>query len=546
MTVSLKNKIMCITLAAGLVAGCQKDNDKFFPDPYAGGKPQLGVKFSEALPSPSSGAAGEKVTYSVRGLLAYKDSIHFFQNGEEAAISSVTDSTLTVVVPAQASTGTGWVTIGAQVFPAPLFRVRGKARLDNTFKSGSGTDGLIYQIIPTSDNRYLLTGSFRLYNSNGQGNWLNGIAKIEKHGQYVTDMSTDSAAGRNGRIHSAAELEDGRFIVAGAFSTYGYKKGLFNFARVNISGKIDTTVQTVIPEEYNYDPDAGLPDMTEALSKDTVSAFNGGSSSAPTKIFARNGRVIAFGSLGLYQQIFYKSSTRNAKVTDRRVVHSVMAMDLDGNLDSTYHYDLANHEGMPGADGYLADAILMDDGKLVMVGKFPRFDGVTAGNIARLDANGRVDNTFKAGSGANGDVFSITFNKTTRKFLITGNFTSYNGQPCHGLMLLNEDGSPVTNFQTDVFLNGYATYAMQLKNGMIVVTGGFEKYGTRIRRGMVILNADGSYAAAYNNTGDLNGAVYGMLETTSAEGETAVLIYGYIPSFDNTNVGNIFRLVLAK
>lgn len=537
---------MFITLAAGLVAGCQKDNDKFFPDPYAGGKPQLGVKFSEALPTPSSGAPGEKITYRVTGLMAYKDSIRFYQNGELATITNITDSTLTITVPATANSGTGWAAIGAQIFPAPLFRVNGKAKLDNTFKSGSGTDAPIYQIIPTSDNRFLLTGAFRLYNSNGQGNWLNGIAKIEKHGQYVTDMNTDSAAGRTGRIYSAAEMDDGRFIVAGSFNSYGYKKGLFNFARVNISGKIDTTVQTVIPEEYNYDPDAGLPDMTEALSKDTVSSFNGGTSSAPTKIFEQNGRVIAFGGMGLYQQIYYKSSTRTARVTDMRRIHTVMAMDLDGNLDSTYHYDLSNHEGLPGADGFVSDAVLMDDGKLVIVGKFPRFDGVAAGNIVRLDANGRVDNTFKAGAGANGDVFSITFNKATRKFAITGNFTSFNGQACHGLILLNEDGSPVTNFQTDVFVNGYPLYALQLKSGMVVTSGSFEKYGTRSKKGLVILNADGSYATAYNNTGDLTGVVYGMLETTSAEGETAVMIHGFIPSFDNTNVGNIFRLVLAK
>lgn len=537
---------MFITLAAGLVAGCQKDNDKFFPDPYAGGKPQLGVKFSEALPSPVSGGPGEKITYKVKGLLAYKDSIHFFQNGEEAVISNVTDSTLTITVPASASSGTGWIAIGAQVFPAPLFRVNGKAKLDNTFKSGSGTDGIIYQIIPTSDNRFLLTGDFRLYNSNGQGNWLNGIAKIEKHGQYVADMSTDSAAGRYGSIYSAAEMQDGRFIVAGPFNSYGYKKGLFNFARINISGKIDTTVQTVIPEEYNYDPDAGLPDMTEALSKDTVSSFNGGTSSSPSRIFEHNGRVIAFGSMSLYQQVYYKSSTRNAKVTDIRKIHTVIAMDLEGNLDSTYHYDLTNHEGLPGADGYVSDAVLMDDGKLVLAGKYLRFDGVAAGNIIRLDANGQVDNTFKAGAGANGDIHSITFNKTTRKFLITGKFTSFNGQACNGVLLLNEDGSPATNFQTEVFVNGYPSNALQLKSGMVVITGSFEKYGTRSKRGLVILNADGSYATAYNNTGDLNGGVLGMLETTSAEGETAVLIYGFIPSFDNTTVGNLFRLVLAK
>ncbi|NIG54181.1 DUF5008 domain-containing protein [Chitinophaga sp. Cy-1792] len=538
--------IACFLLMTGVFAGCKKDNDKYYPDPYAGGKKPLGIAFSDVLPTPNTGPAGAQVVYKVVGLLAHKDSIHFYQNGELAQIVNVTDSTLTVVMPAAASSGTGWVAIGAQVFSSPLFRVSGKVRIDNTFKAGLGTDGPIYQITPTSDNRYLLTGSFHLYNSNGQGNWLNGIAKIEKNGQYVSDMKTDSAAGRFGTLYSAAELPGGGFILSGNFSTYGYKRNISNMVRVNSVGQIDTVVQTVIPEMGNYDPDSGGKDMTEANSKDTVSAFNGGSLFGGARIYYYNNRIYSIGSLYAYFQTYYPSSTRNAKVTDMRFVNSIMSTDVDGNLDSSYHYDLGQHQGLSGADGSIKDGIMQTDGKIVLVGKFTKFDNQPANNIVRLDNNGQVDKTFKSGTGTDGDIYSITFNPTTQKYLLSGRFTSYNGQPCNGVMLLNADGSPVPGFNTDIFGNGFPLHAGQLKNGMILVSGSFEKYGSRRKVGLVILNADGSYAAAYNNTGALGGVVYGIVETTSAEGETAVILYGVLMSFDSNPIGNICRIILAK
>ncbi|RAJ82014.1 beta-propeller uncharacterized protein DUF5122 [Chitinophaga dinghuensis] len=546
MKISLLYYIAFVSLIAGLASGCKKGNDKYFPDPYAGGKAPLGILFSDALPTPNIGGPGEKVTYMVKGLLPYKDTMHFFLNGEPAVVAGVTDSTLTIIVPATASSGTGWVSIGNQIFPSPLFRVSGKVKMDNTFKAGTGTDGTIYQLIPTSDNRFLLTGNFRLYNSNGQGNWLNGIAKIEKHGQFVTDMTTDSAAGRNGSLLSAAELSDGRFLLTGNFSTFGYKKNLQNIARVNAFGKIDTVVQTVIPDESSYNPDGGGPDLSEVNSRDTVSAFNGGTLSSARRVFVMNGKAYFLGAMGRYTQTFYLGSTRTTKVLDYRTVNTVMRTDLDGNLDSSYHYDLSQHVGYDGADGGVNDGLLMPDGKMIVIGFFAKFDKTPVGNIVRLDANGKVDPSFNSGIGADGRISSITYNPSTQKILITGDFKTYKGQSCNGVMLLNADGSPVTGFTTETFSGGSPNYALQLKNGLIVVSGSFIKFGSRTRNGMLVLNADGTLAGAYNNTGALNGGVMGMLETTSAEGETAVIIYGSIRSFDNVNVGNIFRIVLAK
>ncbi|PSL46249.1 beta-propeller uncharacterized protein DUF5122 [Chitinophaga niastensis] len=543
----LKYKISLLLLILVIVAGCGKNNEKVYPNPYAGGRSPLGVKFSEELPAPSQGSAGDKVTFKVTGLLPYKDSIHFFMSEQEAKVVAVTDGTITIIVPAGSSSGSAYVNIGQQVFQSPVFKVIGKVKLDNTFKSGTGADDYINYLLPTSDNRYLMVGAFKQYNSNGVGDPLNGIAMIEKHGQFVPAFQTDSAVYGTGSVSSAVQLPDGKFIIGGFFTRYGRMKDINQLTRINAGGLIDTTTVQIIPTETSsgnaHEDD---PNATEKNSFDTVPAFNGGTTGIVQKVLYYNNRVITIGTIYGYLQKFYRNSTKTIRYIDTRRVNSVLATDRDGNLDSTYHYNLATHEGLPGANGSIIDGFLLPGGKLVLAGSFNKFDGIAAGNIVCLDANGNLDPAFRAGTGANDRIYSAKYNAVTRKIIITGNFQSYNGIPCNGIMLLNEDGSPVSTFLPKQFHSGTASHAIQLNNGLIVVAGFFNRYDNYVREGMVIINPDGTLAAGYNNTGKMIGFVYGMQETTSAEGELAVIVYGAITSFDNTRVGNIFRMVIEK
>lgn len=542
-----RQNIWLLLLSLAIVSGCKREDGSVYPDPYAGGKEPLGVKFNDELPVPSQGSSGDLVTFKVTGLLPYKDSLHFFLAGQEAQVISVSDAAITIKIPPASSSGSPYVNIGQQVFRAPVFKVIGKVRLDNTFKSGTGADGIINYLLPTSDNRYLMVGDFKVYNSNGVGNPLNGIALIEKHGQFVSAFKTDSAVTMSGSIAGATQLPNGKFVLGGFFTQYGRMKGLNNLTRIYPGGQIDTTRVQIIPTETaggNAHEDD--PEEEEKNSFDTVPTFNGGISGVVQKVFYANNRVLVLGTIFNYLQYFYKNSTKTDRYIDVRYVGSIVALDMDGNLDSSYHYNLGTSRGYTGAAGSILDAIVLPDGKIVMGGSFNKFDDVSAGNIVCLDANGRVDPAFKSGSGADDRIFSVKYNAVTRKIIITGAFKLYNGIPCEGIMMLNEDGSAVPAFRPKVFHSGFPTHAMQLNNGLIVAAGTFDKYDNYVREGMVILNADGSLAAGYNNTGKLAGFVYGMTETVSAEGEPAVIIYGQITSFDNTAVGNIFRMVIAK
>lgn len=536
-----------ILLLAALVTGCNKQ-EKEYPNPYEGGKATLGIRFSQDLPSPQNGSVGDVVTYKVEGLLPYKDKLKFTMNGENAEIVTITDQTISVRVPANASSGGSIAMVDDQLFPAPVFRVNGKVSLDRTFQAGKGTNGLTTAIIPTMRNRYLVTGAFTEYSNVGMSDPLYGLVLTEKHGQYVSAFKTDSAVGRNGIIFGGVQLPDGKFVLAGSFDQYGKEKGISNITRIHEGGMIDSMVVRVIPKDHSgTDPhDEAGETETENSSRDTVPVFNGGFGGMVYNVFLQGNKLICVGNLLHYRQYYYPNSTRDNQSIDYRPVGDVVRLDLQGNLDSSYHYDLVNHRGKEGPVGTAAGGALLPDGKLLVTGTFKTFNGIAAGNITRLTADGEVDPSFNAGSGADDAIIYMHHNKATKKILIAGRFKNYNGRPRPGLAMINEDGSLDETFVPGTFTDGEPYYSGQLSNGKVIVTGTFKKYNGVTREGFMVLNADGSLAAGYNNTGRLNGLIYNMIESVTAEGEPAIILTGLINSFDNTSLGGIMRIVLSK
>src|SRR5690606_41791652 len=117
-----------------------------------------------------------------------------------------------------------------------------------------------------------------------------------------------------------------------------------------------------------------------------------------------------------------------------------------------------------------------------LVGNFTSFHGKTANRIVRLDANGQVDPTFNAGSGANEFISSIQYDATSDKFILVGRFTTFNGQPANRVVRLNGDGSVDNSFKILEFDSDELNSSYKLKNVKVSVSGTFDKYNNLIRR----------------------------------------------------------------
>src|SRR5690606_12446275 len=160
-------------------------------------------------------------------------------------------------------------------------------------------------------------------------------------------------------------------------------------------------------------------------------------------------------------------------------------MDVDGKLDKTYNLNSEGESNL-GPNGIIGDAFLQADNKLILVGNFTTYNGVSAKGIVRLDNDGNVDPTFNVGSGANASanegILSIQHDPVSGKYLLAGLFTSFNGQPAQNVVRLNADGSVDSSFKLLGFEGGATTFASQLKNGKVLVTGTFLKYNNITRR----------------------------------------------------------------
>src|SRR5690606_15482969 len=87
------------------------------------------------------------------------------------------------------------------------------------------------------------------------------------------------------------------------------------------------------------------------------------------------------------------------------------------------------------------------EGKLLVYGRFSKFDDQSAGRIVRLNADGTIDGTFNAGNaGFDYDVYGVTYNKNTGKYVVCGYCRGRNGMSIGDIVLLTADGSLYDSF----------------------------------------------------------------------------------------------------
>ena len=115
-----------------------------------------------------------------------------------------------------------------------------------------------------------------------------------------------------------------------------------------------------------------------------------------------------------------------------------------------------------------------EDG-VVIVGSINSFDGINVNNIVRIDKNGNIDQQFlqNIGTGANGTITKIRYNKKRKKAMLVGMFTEFNGVPCSGVVMLNHDGTVDPTFKLRKMEGGTANFATILNDHDFVVMTGF-------------------------------------------------------------------------
>lgn len=220
---------------------------------------------------------------------------------------------------------------------------------------------------------------------------------------------------------------------------------------------------------------------------------------------------------------------------------SITRIFTDGEIDYTFDSGLGFTPGI--GRGY--DLAQQTDGKYIVVGQFNTYQGVSRRNITRINYDGSLDTTFQVGTGFTGLPLSVEL-LPDGKIIVAGEITQYSGTNVSRICRLNTDGSLDTSFNVSTFTaNTRIEKTLRNPDGTFYVVGNFV---LSERRGIVLLNADGTYnpSLPFNASGNGLGAQTG-LPTPMGDVEVLpngqIIVVGDFSNYNGTNIGRgIVRL----
>ena len=129
--------------------------------------------------------------------------------------------------------------------------------------------------------------------------------------------------------------------------------------------------------------------------------------------------------------------------------------------------------------GNVSKVHVQPDGKLIISGNFTQINGTARGGIARLNADGSTDSTFGRVTISSSGVIADSALASDGKIYIAGIFTTVNGVPAKVIARLNADGSLDNSFTADSrFAAADETVAVGIRSdGKVVVSGYFNGIG---------------------------------------------------------------------
>ncbi|HMC97734.1 MAG TPA: T9SS type A sorting domain-containing protein [Flavobacteriales bacterium] len=245
-------------------------------------------------------------------------------------------------------------------------------------------------------------------------------------------------SGQSGTVYDAEILDDGRILVAGQFTEL-QGQSRRHLVRLYQDGLLDTTFES----DYSPGHYGGTSHDIEVLP---------------------NGRVVGVGSMVYYHEM---------------PVHNIYRCMPDGEFDISF-----NRSG--GAANGVTGCATLSDGSLMIVGPFRKYNGYLRRGVAHLTADGDLDASFDPGGGmqaAPNDDYWLKTNCVAvlpeDKVLVGGNFSTFGDQPYNGLARLNADGSVDTTL-VHTSLSGPSDAEIRsvamLPDGKYLIGGDFDTY----------------------------------------------------------------------
>jgi uncharacterized delta-60 repeat protein len=204
-----------------------------------------------------------------------------------------------------------------------------------------------------------------------------------------------------------------------------------------------------------------------------------------------------------------------------------------GSLDNTFSVG-------SGVNGPIRALALQSDGKVLVGGRFSTFNGINRSNLARVDANGVLDPSFQTvikGPPLGMDISEIHV-LATGKIVIAGSFTNINGVAIKHLARLDTSGQLDATFIPPLF-DGSVRAVLTLPGGRLLVGGSF----TQPANYLVMLRDDGSLETSFDTGAGPGGGSVTALALWSSD---KVLVGGEFKTYNELPLGGLVLVDLPQ
>jgi uncharacterized delta-60 repeat protein len=308
-------------------------------------------------------------------------------------------------------------------------------------------NGAITVTAPHTGGKRLVAGFFTQIN----GNSRNRIARLNPDNSV--DDSFAIGTGANAEVSALVVQSDGKIVLAGGFTQFK-SVSCGRLVRLEPDGSIDSS----------FNPGTGAGDRIYDL-----------------RVRANGDLII----LGAFTEV------------NGRARGGIARLAADGTLLDAY----AGAGAQNSLPAKITAAAVQSDGKILIGGNFTEVAGRNLSGVARLQADGSLDASFDPGTGLDGYVQGISLQPDGR-ILIAGYFGSANGAGRTSLARLNADGSLDDGFKPSILkLDGSLSVLQKpvvATNGTMLVLGHFRFINRTSRNYAARLWNDGSLDEAFN------------------------------------------------
>jgi uncharacterized delta-60 repeat protein len=367
-----------------------------------------------------------------------------------------------------------------------LCRLKPDGTIDESFDTGTGIKGKVYDSYLQKDRKIILAGNFTAYNGKSTGR----LIRLNEDGSQDETFNTSTGA-TNGIIYKVCPQPDGKIIIAGSFTKYNTTT-VNRIARILPNGDLDPT-------------------------------FNTGSGAAANitqvEVLA-NEKIIVSGNFSSFNG-----------VTANRIAR----LFPDGTVDRSF-------DSGSGFNDDINAMVLQPDGKIILGGKFTTYNEITTNRIVRLNEDATVDDSFFTGSGLTADAVQVLKTDRSGSIMVGGSFKGfYNGTDVNRMFFLHPDGKLNPNFDMGSGPGSASVLALaNAPDGSWYIAGSFSVFDGQNQGKLAKVNANGEHDTAYLAAGiGFDNAVLKVLPL--AENKTMVL--GSFTKFNATIAPGITRLL---